>query len=527
MVIKRSNAYVALFLVAITAGVISNPPGTTVVPVTGRAAPSLGDKLVNPNPAATRAKALLPADALVNANPAASRANSGADKILPPVVAELQERTFRYFWNTADPRTGLVPDRYPTPSFSSIAAVGFAFTAYPIGVERGYVTREAARERVLKTLRFFHGAPQGEAATGTAGYKGFFYRYLDMKTGTRSGDIELSTVDTALLLGGMLFAQSYFDGPEAEEVEIRRLVEEIYGRVDWRWAQVRESAIAHGWNPERGFLPYDWRGYNEAMLVYILALGSPTHPVAPDAWREWTRNYDQLLRTEHGQTHLAFSQLFGHQYTHVWVDFRGILDAPMRKAGFDYFENSRRAAYAQRAYAMANPKGWLGYGENVWGLSASDGAADVEAMFAGEKRRFRTYYARGTDASDDGTIAPTAAAASIAFAPEIAIPAVEEMHRRYGEHIYGEYGFYDAFNPSFNFDVPLRHGRQVPGFGWVAGDYLGIDQGPIVAMIENYRTGLVWRKTRTNPHIRRGLQHAGFAGGWLGAPGTMAEASAR
>jgi len=436
MVIKRSNAYVALFLVAITAGVISNPPGTTVVPVTGRAAPSLGDKLVNPNPAATRAKALLPADALVNANPAASRANSGADKILPPVVAELQERTFRYFWNTADPRTGLVPDRYPTPSFSSIAAVGFAFTAYPIGVERGYVTREAARERVLKTLRFFHGAPQGEAATGTAGYKGFFYRYLDMKTGTRSGDIELSTVDTALLLGGM-------------------------------------------------------------------------------------------LRTEHGQTHLAFSQLFGHQYTHVWVDFRGILDAPMRKAGFDYFENSRRAAYAQRAYAMANPKGWLGYGENVWGLSASDGAADVEAMFAGEKRRFRTYYARGTDASDDGTIAPTAAAASIAFAPEIAIPAVEEMHRRYGQYIYGEYGFYDAFNPSFNFDVPLRHGRQVPGFGWVAGDYLGIDQGPIVAMIENYRTGLVWRKTRTNPHIRRGLQHAGFAGGWLGAPGTMAEASAR
>jgi hypothetical protein len=503
MIIERSHAYIALLMAAMTAGVLtSNPPGTPV-PVKARSAPSVNDAVVAVNPAAAR-----------------------ADKVLPPLLAELQERTFRYFWDTADPKTGLVPDRYPTPSFSSIAAVGFALTAYPIGVERGYVKREAARERVLKTLRFFHGAPQGEAATGMAGFNGFFYRYLDMKTGTRSGDIELSTVDTALLLGGMLFAQSYFDGPDAEETEIRRLVEEIYGRVNWRWAQVRQPAIGHGWTPEAGFLRYDWRGYNEAMLVYILALGSPTHPVEPDAWREWGRDYDKLLRTDHGQTYLMFTQLFGHQYSHVWVDFRGILDAPMRKAGFDYFENSRRAAYAQRAYAIANPMGWAGYGENVWGLTASDGAADVEAVFAGEKRRFRTYYARGTDPSDDGTIAPTAAAASIAFAPEIAIPAVEEMHRRYGEHIYGKYGFYDAFNPSFNFDVPLRHGRRIPGFGWVAGDYLGIDQGPIVAMIENYRTGLVWQKTRANPHIRRGLQQAGFAGGWLGAPaGTVVEAN--
>jgi hypothetical protein len=503
MVIKRSHAYVALLLFAITAGVISNPPGTTLVPVKARPAPSARDALVTASPAAAR-----------------------ADKVLPPLLEELQQRTFRYFWDTADPQTGLVPDRFPTPSFSSIAAVGFALTAYPIGAERGYVTREAARARVLKTVRFFHGAPQGEAATGTAGHNGFFYRYLDMKTGTRSGDIELSTVDTALLLGGMLFAQSYFDGPHAEEAEIRRLVEEIYGRVNWRWAQVREAAVSHGWTPEAGFIKYDWRGYNEAMLVYILALGSPTHPVTPDAWQEWTRDYDRLIRTEHGQTHLTFTQHFGHQYTHVWVDFRGILDAPMRKAGFDYFENSRRATYAQRAYAIANPKGWAGYGDNVWGLTASDGAADVEAVFGGEKRRFRTYFARGTDASDDGTIAPTAAAASIAFAPEIVIPAVEEMHRRYGQYIYGDYGFYDAFNPSFDFDVPLRHGRRIPGFGWVAGDYLGIDQGPIVAMIENHRTGLVWQKTRANPHIRRGLQQAGFAGGWLGAPAsTVAEAN--
>jgi len=449
-----------------------------------------------------------------------------AARPLPPLVEELQERTFRFFWDTADPATGLVPDRYPTPSFASIAAVGFALTAYPIGAERGYVTREAARERVLKTLRFFRNAPQGAEATGRAGHNGFFYRYLDMKNGHRVGDIELSTVDTALLLGGMLFAQSYFNGPEPEESEIRQLAEEIYGRVNWRWVQVRGAAISHGWTPESSFLEYDWRGYNEAMLVYILALGSPTHGVTPAAWNEWIREYERLWGPLYGQTHLRFESHFGHQYTHVWVDFRGITDAAMKKLGIDYFENSRRATYAQRAYAMANPMGWRGYGENVWGLTASDGSVDAEFDFAGQKRRFRTYYARGIgpEPIDDGTIAPTAAASSIAFAPEIVVPAIEEMHRRYGEHIYGQYGFYDAFNPSFDYDVPVKHGRRIPGFGWVDGDYLGIDQGPIVAMIENHRSDLVWRVTRRNPHIRRGLERAGFTGGWLDSVSTVARA---
>ncbi len=450
--------------------------------------------------------------------PKVAVASVPAARPLPPLFSTVEERTFRYFWDHADPGTGLVPDRYPTPSASSIAATGFALTAYPIGVERRYVPRADARDRVLRTLRFFRNAPQGEAPTGTAGYHGFFYRYLDMKTGARSGPIEVSTVDTALLLGGVLFCQSYFDQPDPGEVEIRKLAEEIYARVDWRWAQVRMPAISHGWTPEGQFLPYDWRGYNEAMLVYILALGSPTHPVAPDAWQEWQRGYSQYWSTVYGQTYLAFTPMFGHQYSHVWIDFRSIEDEAMRKVGIDYFENSRRAAYAQRAYAIANPMRWTGYGENVWGLTASDGSADVELEFSGEKRRFRTYSARGvgSESLDDGTIAPTAAAASIAFAPEIAIPAVQEMYRRYGSEIFGEYGFYDAFNPSFDYDVPLRHGHRVPGFGWVDSDYLGIDQGPIVAMIENYRSGLVWSTMRKNPHVRRGLVQAGFSGGWLG-----------
>jgi hypothetical protein len=252
--------------------------------------------------------------------------------------------------------------------------------------------------------------------------------------------------------------------------------------------------------------------------------------VAPTAWDEWVREYDRLWGAAYGQTYLRFESLFGYQYSHVWIDFRGIADAAMRRLGIDYFENSRRATYAQRAYAMANPMGWAGYGENVWGLTASDGSADMELQFAGEKRRFRTYYARGVGqgAMDDGTIAPTAAAASIAFAPEIVIPAIEEMHQRYGEHIYGKYGFFDAFNPSFDYDVPLQHGRRIPGFGWVDNDYLGIDQGPIVAMIENYRSDLVWRTTRSNAHIRRGLLRAGFSGGWLDtSSSTMAKADSR
>jgi hypothetical protein len=445
---------------------------------------------------------------------------------LPPLFDDLQERTFRYFWDTADPVTGLVPDRYPTPSFSSIAAVGFALTAYPIGVQRGYVTREAARERVLTTLRFFRFAPQGAGANDATGYKGFFYRFLDMRTGLRSGDIELSTVDTALLLGGVLFCQSYFDSADAVEVEIRRLADEIYRRVDWRWAQARAPAISHGWTPEAGFIVHDWRGYNEAMLVYVLALGSPTHAVEPIAWEEWGRSYAEYWGTLYGQPHLTFTPLFGHQYSHVWIDFREILDAPMRAAGLDYFENSRRATYAQRAYAIENPMRWKGYGENIWGLTASDGSADVELDFSGEIRRFRTYSARGIGvvySVDDGTISPSAAAGSLPFAPEIVIPAIEEMHRRFGPQVYGKYGFFDAFNQSFDYDVPLTHGRIVPGFGWVDNDYIGINQGPIVAMTENHRTGLVWRYTKKNPYIRHGLERAGFTGGWLDAPALTAK----
>ncbi|MFL5348896.1 MAG: glucoamylase family protein [Hyalangium sp.] len=431
------------------------------------------------------------------------------------VLDDLEERTFRYFWETANPENGLVPDRYPSPSFSSIAAVGFGLTAYGIGVERGYVSREAARERVLTTLRFLRSAPQGPEARGVSGHQGFFYHFLDMKSGRRFESTELSTVDTTWLLGGVLFAQSYFDGADPREAEIRTLADELYRRVDWRWAQARSPAIAHGWSPESGFIAYDWIGYNEAMLVVLLALGSPTFPAEPEAWQAWTSGYEKDWGTFFGQEHLAFPPLFGHQYSQVWVDFRGIRDGYMRGRGIDYFENSRRATYAQRAYAMANPQGWKGYGQDIWGLTACDGPAEAELDYQGRRRMFRGYSARGPGFNDDGTLAPTAAASSIPFAPEIAIPAIMELRRRYGEHIYSTYGFLDSFNPSFEYDVPLQEGRRVPGLGWVADDYLGIDQGPILAMIENYRSQLIWRVMRKNPYLRAGLERAGFQGGWL------------
>jgi hypothetical protein len=445
-----------------------------------------------------------------------------ANGVLDPFFGELQERTFRFFWETGNPQNGLIPDRYPTPSYSSIAAVGFGLTTYPVGVERGYITRPQARQRVLATLRFLAAAPQSSEARGVAGYRGFFYHFVDMKTGERFEDSELSTVDTAILLAGALFCQSYFDGADPEEVEIRALVDTLYRRVDWQWAQPKGPAITLGWSPEEGFLRYDWRGYNEAMLVYLLALGSPTFPVATDAWGEWTSTYDKQWATMFGQDYLTFPPLFGHQYTHVWTDLRDIRDPYMQKRGLDYFENSRRAVYAQQAYAVANPRRCRDYGTTVWGLTASDGPADLEIEDASGRRAFRSYTARGIDPTgktDDCTLAPTAVVASMPFAPELVVPATLDMHRRFGRQIYSKYGFVDAYNRTFLFDVPLRHGRYIPGFGWAAGDYLGIDQGAMLAMMENYRSALVWRVMRKNPYLRRGLEQAGFSGGWLGGSG--------
>ena len=422
----------------------------------------------------------------------------------------LEERTFHYFWDLTNTTNGLTPDRSPAQSFSSIAAVGFALTAYPIGAERGYITRAQAAARTLTTLQFFWTATQDSSASGATGYHGFFYHFLDMNTGKRYQTVELSTIDTALLLAGVLFCQSYFDNAtDSSEAAIRRLADSIYRRTDWQWFSPRPPGVALGWHPEpgTGFLSYDWRGYNEAMILYLLALGSPTHPVDTAAWSQWTSAYQ--WGTFYRQSHVGFAPLFGHQYSHVWIDFRGIHDAYMQAHGIDYFENSRRATYAQQAYAAANPGGWTGYSSRIWGLTASDGPGDVTLTLSGRQRQFHSYWARGasfTETPDDGTLAPTAAGGSIPFAPEIAVPALWAMRQTYGASLFSTYGFRDAFNPTFT---------QSSAAGWFDVDYLGIDEGPIIAMIENYRTGLVWRVMKTNPYIVLGLCRAGFTGGWL------------
>jgi hypothetical protein len=442
---------------------------------------------------------------------------SAAAPAADPFLDTLEERTFRFFWDSASPTNGLVPDRWPGVSFSSIAAVGFGLTAYPVGVERGYVTREQARERTLVTLRFFWSAPQGTAATGMTGHRGFFYHFLDMDRGHRwAADVELSTIDTALLIAGVLAAAEYFDGAHPDEQEIRRLADALYRRVEWDWFQRESPLVTMGWRPESQYIPARYEGYDEAMLLYVLALGSPTHPIRAEAWPEFTRTY--AWGEFYGQEHLNFAPLFGHQYSHIWIDTRGIQDEYMRGKGIDYFENSRRATLSQRAYAIDNPMRWKGYDGDVWGLTASSGPTDATHTIDGVERTFHTYWARGAamkDIRDDGTIAPTAVGGSIPFAPEETIAALKAMRDRYGEHVFRSHGFVDAFNPTLDREIPLKQGRVVPGVGWFEDDYLGIDQGPIVLMLENHRSGLIWRLMKKNPHVVRGLCRAGFTGGWL------------
>jgi hypothetical protein len=446
---------------------------------------------------------------------------------------DVERRTFNYFADSTNPANGLAPDHWPKNNqssgdyFASIAAVGFALTAYGIGVERGWMPRKEAANRTLATLRFFHNAEMGDG-TGVTGNHGFFYHFLEMDTGkrykSRAWD-ELSSLDTAELMAGALFSMSFFDGNSKVEHEIRTLAEDLYSNVDWPWFfGGTGDLIEGGWTPEHGFDSNYYRGYHEGFIVYILALGSPTHPVSSESYERWTETYDKTWGEFQGQEHLGGGPLFWHQYAQMWIDFRGIQDAYMQKKGIDYFTNSQRAALSQREYAIHNPLGWVGYGPQLWGLTASNGPKGSTKQgdpdrYKSDSKSFYGYIARGAGLGysiDDGTIAPTAAISSIAFAPEIVLPVINELKSHYGNAIYTRYGFLDAINPSFNFlDRPLRTGRVIPNVGWVDDLYIGIDQGPILGMIENYRSEFVWNVMKKNPFVRHALIQAGFKGGWL------------
>ena len=422
-------------------------------------------------------------------------------------LEKLQRETFGYFLHEVNPENGLVIDKTAAAWPASIAATGLALAVYPVGVERGFISRAAAVARTLATLRFFWNSRQGPEPDAT-GYHGFYYHFLDMATGRRAWQCELSTVDSAFLLAGALTAGLYFDGETADERELRALADALYRRADWQWARNHGATVTHGWKPESGFLPYRWEGYDEALLLYVLGLGSPTYRLPEESYTAWASTY--RWERWYGQDYLYAGPLFTHQLSHVWLDFRGIRDAFMRAKGSDYFENSRRATYVQQRYAIANPLGFDGYGAHCWGITASEGPGPDTIDVHGVDRQLFDYVGRGVPyGPDDGTLAPWALVASLPFAPEIVLPALHQCIHQARLTEFNAYGFKASFNPSH----PGQRGN--PYGWWVSPWYYGLNQGPIILMIENHRTGLVWQLTRRCRYLVDGLRAAGFQGGWL------------
>jgi len=419
-------------------------------------------------------------------------------RIKAPLVDELQRKAFEYFRKETNSANGLIADKTQEGSPASIAATGFALAAYTVGVERGWMTRAEAVRRTLATLRFFEASPQSTRPHAT-GYRGFYYHFLDMTTGRRAGRCELSTVDTAFLLAGMLTAAVWFDGNSSDERDIRGLADALFRRADWPWAQNGGATVTHGWRPEKGFLRARWRGYDEALLLYVLGLGSPTYPLPADSYAAWSATYQ--WKRVYGHTFLYGSSFFLHQFSHLFLDFRGIQDAFMREKGIDYFENSRRATLVQREYAIRNPHGFKGYGPDFWGLTATGGPGRAVRTVDGVRRRFFGYAARGVPyGPDDGTIAPWSLLASLPFAPSIVLPTLAHLRRTYPDSV-GPYGFNSGINLTFSGETPAHY---------------GVNLGPVVLMAENFRSDHVWRLMRHCPPVVTGLKRAGFSGGWLG-----------
>jgi hypothetical protein len=421
------------------------------------------------------------------------------------VLCRLQQASFGYFVNEVNLANGLVLDKTAPGWPASIAAMGMALTAYPVGAKRHFIERAQACERTLAMLRFLASSEQSDSP-GATGHRGFYYHFLHMRTGRREWRCELSSIDTALLIAGALAAASFFDGAGAEEAEIRDLAKFLYERVDWAWMLAGGDTMCHGWRPEVGFLPYRWEGYDEALILYFLALGSPTHAIEPACYDAWCSSYE--WKGCYGIEYLYAGPLFIHQMSHIWCDFRGIRDRFMREHDADYFENSRRATLVQQQYAMRNPLKFKHFGEFCWGVTASDGPGNQTRKVDGIERVFFDYVARGAPfGPDDGTIAPWAVAASLPFAPQIVAPTLarfSELHVR----VPNPYGFKASFNPEF----PAPQGT---GLGWVSPYHFGINEGPTVLMIENYRSAMIWELMRKCGCLVAGLKAAGFSGGWL------------
>ena len=389
-------------------------------------------------------------------------------------LEELSKRTFMFFWEQADPETGIVRDRARTdgsPSESareigSIASVGFGLSGLCIAAERGWLPREQVFQRARTTLRFFAARMEQE--------RGWFFHFVNLKTGAREWRSELSSIDTALLLGGVLTARRCFES----DPEIVRDAEAIYRRVDFTWMLAGDPLVlSHGWKPESGFLKGRWDHYCELMILYLLGIGSPTHPIPSESWHAWSRPEMKFQK----YTYISWADpLFVHQYSHAWIDFRGRRETTTR---IDWFENSVIATRAHRAFCLSLSREFPGYTDKVWGITASDSQKGYVA-WGGPPRH----------AAIDGSVVPAAAAGSLMFTPDIALPALREMRRKFGGRIYGRYGFADAFHPTG---------------GWVNPDVIGIDLGITLLSAENLRTGRVWTWFMKNPEVTTALDRAG------------------
>jgi len=420
------------------------------------------------------------------------------------LLDRLQRAAFGYCLTAVNPENGLVADTSRPGSPCSIAVTGFALTCYLVGVKRGWMQRDAAVARTLTLLRFLLSSEQGEQPDVT-GYQGFYYHFLDMQTGRRTWQSELSFVDTALLFAGVLSACAFFDRDSQDERVIRDSGDWLYRRVNWQWARGAATTIRQGWKPEGGFLNSGWNGYDEAIILYVLALGSPTYPLKADSFTEWTSTYQ--WENIYGHNFLYAGPLFIHQFSHAWIDFAGIQDRFMREVKCDYFENTRRAIHVQREYARRNPGGFSGYGKDFWGITASDGPGGIPLVIGGRARNFAGYAARGMPfGPDDGTINPCGMLACVAFAADFVLPAMRQFAANYPEALCSD-RLPSGLNPT---------ARSKDNRAWMSDGYFGLDQGIVVLMIENYRSGLIWQLMRRCPPIQVGLRRAGFTGGWLG-----------
>src|SRR4051812_11968542 len=420
--------------------------------------------------------AATPAAPRQHAAPAPAARASALSAADDAFLEDLSRRAFAFFWEQTDPATGIVRDRSRTDGTASsdnhvkvgsIASVGFGLTGMCIAAERGWQPRAAILERTRTTLRTF--------AEKQAQEHGWFYHWLNIHTGAREWQSEVSSIDTALLMGGVLSVRQCFAG----DPEIPRLAGAIYRRLDFDWLRNgHPTLLSHGWRPESGMIVHRWDAFSEASMLYLLGLGSPTHPLPEASWRAWVRP----MLTWQGTTYVTHAgPLFLHQYSHAWVDFRAwrYPDPP-----YDWFANSVAATRANRTYCLSLRDRFPGYEETVWGITASDA-----------RNGYKAWGGPPPDPQVDGTVVPCAAAGSLMFAPELTLPVLRHIKARFGDRVYGRYGFADALHP---------------GADWIGPDVIGIDLGITLLSAENLRTGHVWGWFMANPEIQAAMRRAGF-----------------